>query len=384
MDEEHRSNQPSPPKFRYKFYKIATFTVMFLVVFFAIGEIGLKATTSSGFCASCHEMKPEVYTWKASTHSEVDCTNCHTDPGLKEIAKDQATGVIKKLRNEEELSAAIIRMANEIPDSACEKCHNMSNRNVTASGDIIISHTEHKDKNIKCTQCHSGVAHGKVADRNMTFKTDYAKWDASLGKTVMSEVEYTRPTMDTCMECHENRQITTECSACHTTGMLPKSHKDADFKTKTHGLQAKDELKDCNSCHKYMSTSELEGYEEASVLSKYLSTENKGTDKNASTYAKENTFCLECHKTRPASHTDNFFSSHGSEASKNQEKCFTCHENNKTGTAGNNAVNCSTCHQKKHLNKWRENHPISVGNVTKPQESCYTCHVKKTCSNCHK
>jgi nitrate/TMAO reductase-like tetraheme cytochrome c subunit len=383
MDEE-QTQRSAPPRKGYKLFKIMTLTVLFLALFSFAGIFGLKATSSSDFCVSCHEMKPEYYTLKASTHSEVDCVNCHTDSGAKRVAKYQEKEIVKTVKKYNDESVAPIRMPKDIPDSACEKCHNVFTRTFTVSGDIIIPHDQHKEEDVKCIQCHSGVAHGKIADREMTFKTDYDKWDSKIGTAAMSDIKWTRPSMDTCMECHESRQVTTECSACHTTGMLPKSHKKTDFKTKTHGLQAKDDLKDCNSCHKYMSTDELEGYEDTSVLAKYLSSENKGSNKNASTYAKENTYCLECHKTRPASHTANFFSGHGNDANKNQEKCFTCHDNNRTGTAGNNKVNCSTCHQMKHLNKWREDHPISVGNVTKPQESCYTCHVKKTCSNCHK
>jgi nitrate/TMAO reductase-like tetraheme cytochrome c subunit len=383
MDEEQKQLS-GPPRIRLRFYKIMTLTVLFLALFLFAGVFGLEATSSSKFCSSCHEMKPEYYTWKASSHSEVDCVNCHIEPGFKQTAKEKVALITKAVNKSDNQNVAPIRMPEEIPDSTCESCHNVLQREFTVSGDIIIPHDKHKDEDVTCIQCHSGVAHGEIADREMTFKTDYDKWDKDLGVAAMADLKWTRPTMDTCMECHKSRQITTECSACHTTGMIPESHEKANFKTSSHGKQAKAELNDCNSCHKYMSTKEIVGYEETSVLAKYLSSENKGLNKNANTYAKENTFCIDCHKARPASHNNSFFSSHGTEASKNQETCFTCHEENKTGTASSNTVNCSSCHQKKHLNKWRENHPISVGNNTKPQESCYTCHVKKTCSNCHK
>ncbi|PGY15378.1 NapC/NirT family cytochrome c [Bacillus sp. AFS031507] len=382
--EEEKEMQSAPPRYRYKLIKFMTLALFFIVVFLSLGFTGLKATSSSEFCASCHEMKPEVYTWKASTHSEVDCVNCHTDPGIKQIAKDKADGVIRNLRNEEDTTATIIRMPKEIADSACEKCHNISTREFSPSGDIVIPHQQHSDKKIKCTQCHSSVAHGKIADRNMTFKTDYKKWDSEVGTAAMADLKFTRPTMETCMDCHIARKITTECSSCHTTGMVPKSHKKADFKTKTHGLEARLELKDCNSCHKFMSTAKLEGYEEASTIDKYLNQSSTLTNKNEHTYAKENTFCQDCHKVRPTIHTKTFIGSHGAQASKNEEKCYTCHDQNRTNTASNNTVNCSSCHQMKHLNNWREGHPIPVRNTKKPEERCYTCHVKKTCTNCHK
>ncbi|QCJ44118.1 cytochrome C [Bacillus sp. S3] len=384
MDEEHKQLS-APPRYRYMLIKVATITLLLLAIFFFIGFFGLEAASGSKYCSSCHEMKPEYFTWKASTHSEVDCVNCHKDPGVQQIAKVQADEVIKKIKKEKTTAAAIIRMTKEIPDSTCEECHNMSNRIVSASGDIIIPHDQHSDKKINCTQCHSSVAHGKIADRNMTFNTDYSKWDASVGKAAMADLKFTRPTMDTCMDCHIARKITTECSACHTTGMFPKSHKKADFKTKTHGAAAKTDLNDCNSCHKYMSSEALEGYDKASTIDKYLNQGDRiNSNKNEQAYAKENTFCQGCHKARPVSHTSTFIGNHGVEADKDAEKCYTCHSSNRTNTSSDNTVNCSTCHSKKHQNNWRKGHPIPAENVKKPEARCYTCHVEKTCTSCHK
>jgi nitrate/TMAO reductase-like tetraheme cytochrome c subunit len=381
---EEKEQLSAPPRSRLRLYKYMTLTVLFLALFFSVGAIGLEATSSSKFCSSCHEMKPEYYTWKASSHSEVDCVNCHIGPGVKQTAKEKVGLITKALNKSDDQNVAPIRMPDEIPDSTCESCHNVLQREFTVSGDIVIPHDKHKDEDVTCIQCHSGVAHGEIADREMTFKTDYEKWDSDLGVAAMADLKWTRPAMDTCMECHESRQITTECSACHTTGMLPKSHEKADFKSKTHGKQAKAELNDCNSCHKYMSTEQLEGYEDDSILEKYIKNDSGKSEKTERSYAKENTYCLDCHKLRPESHSASFFSSHGTQASNNEENCYTCHEPNRSNNASSNTVNCSSCHQMKHLNNWRKNHPVTVGNVSKPQESCYTCHVKKTCSNCHK
>ena len=190
--------------------------------------------------------------------------------------------------------------------------------------------------------------------------------------------------MDTCIECHESREITTECTACHTTGMVPDSHQEEGFKTKKHGEQAAEDLNSCNQCHKDMSKKKLEGYEKASALVKLLKVDNTQLqNKNHKTYSRENTFCLDCHNKRPESHTESFTSDHGALASKNQETCSTCHDTNKNDLSGSNKVNCSSCHQNKHRNNWRTNHPIPVTGNQKPTESCYKCHVKKTCTNCH-
>jgi nitrate/TMAO reductase-like tetraheme cytochrome c subunit len=385
MDEE-QNNLPPPPRFRYKFLKIMTLTLFFLALFASIGFSGLKATSSSSFCSSCHEMKPEFYTWKSSTHSEVDCVNCHIEPGVKNLAKDKKNILVDTFKKKMNTYTAPIRMPGEIPDSACERCHNVDTREFTPSGDLIIPHDKHKIKGIECIQCHSGVAHGKIADRKMTFQADYDKWDQEQGASAMADFKFIRPDMKTCMECHKARKISTECSLCHKTGMLPKSHKEADFATKTHGKLAAKDLQKCNQCHNDMSKEKLEGYEEGSVLDKYLSKSSQST-KNQFDYAKENTFCLDCHLKRPASHQSKFISKHGALAKKDQQLCFACHNLNQGSITSKNKVNCSSCHLNSHSKKnprWKENHKIPLAPNQKPSDFCYTCHVKDRCTSCHK
>jgi nitrate/TMAO reductase-like tetraheme cytochrome c subunit len=385
MEEEHKE-LPAPPRFRYRIFKIMTLTVLFLGLFLFVGVAGLKGTSSSEFCASCHEMKPEYYTWKASSHSEVDCVSCHIEPGLENLAKSKAEGVVELYKKTTKTYTAPIRMPDEIPDSACETCHNVSQREVTASGDIIIPHDKHKTEGVECIQCHSGTAHGKIADRKMTFQADYLKWDEKVGTAAMSEIEWIRPDMDTCMECHKARKVTTECTACHTTGMVPDSHKKEDFKLKTHGKQASTDLKDCNVCHKDMSSESLSDFEEVSTLTKYLNANKEQVKKkNHYDYAKANTFCRDCHSQRPQSHGSYFIKEHGELASQNKEKCMACHDVQKSNGSNITQVACGTCHPSSHTRnkEWRKRHPVQVSASQKLTESCFRCHSETTCKACH-
>ncbi|MBT2657282.1 NapC/NirT family cytochrome c [Bacillus sp. ISL-18] len=387
MDEEHNQELPAPPKFRYKLIKIATLTLLFLVLLSFAGFFGLETTSSSKVCTSCHEMKPEYYTWKASTHSEVACTSCHKDAVYKDLAKDKAQKLVAQLKKQSKgTSAAPIRMPGEIPNIACESCHNVFTREVTPSGDIIIPHDKHENKGVECVQCHSGVAHGKVADRKMTYTTDLDRWDSQVGTEAMSDIKFIRPDMDTCIECHKARKVTTECSACHKTGMVPKSHKKANFATKTHGLQAATNLQKCNQCHKDMSTVPIEGYEDVPAVTKYLH-KDSGTIqklKNQYDYAKENTFCKDCHSKRPASHSSSWMKDHGSEASKNKQECLACHNYQQAGGVSTTMVACASCHPALHKGFDKERHPIPLAEKQSVTEKCYTCHVKNKCAACHK
>ncbi|ALC88789.1 cytochrome C [Bacillus sp. FJAT-18017] len=389
MEEEQKDQQtelPAPPRLRNTIFKIMTLTLLFLVLFFSIGFVGLEATSSSEFCSSCHEMKPEYYTWKASSHGEVDCVNCHIEPGVENLAKAKGNGIVELYKKQTQTYTAPIQMPKDIPDSACEKCHNMNSRQVTPSGDLIIPHDKHTEKDIECVQCHSGIAHGKIAERKVTFKTDYEKWDIELGTAMMSDKKFTNPKMEKCMDCHIARKVTTECSACHTTNMYPESHKRDEFKTETHGTLAGKEIKECNECHKYMSDKETTLFNDEPAHKQFLKTKKIETKKvNTHEYAKENTFCKDCHTQRPASHIKGFIKSHGTFAKNDDSKCQACHDLQKTGLNKISNVTCNSCHPSSHANKeWRKTHPVEVPKGAKVTKTCYQCHNEQKCQSCHK
>ncbi|CRK81392.1 cytochrome c3 family protein [Neobacillus massiliamazoniensis] len=388
MDDEHKQELPAPPRFRYKGFKFMTLALFFVVIFVILGFSGIKATSSSQFCSSCHEMKPEYYTWKASSHNEVDCVSCHIEPGVKNLAEDKAKGVVELYKNLSNTYTAPIQMPKDIPNDACEKCHNMKTRQVTPSGDLIIPHDKHLAKDIKCTACHSGVAHGKISERNVTFKSDYTKWDDALGKSMMSDVKFTSPKMETCMECHQARNVSTACKTCHKNSMVPSSHKQANFKTQDHGKLAERDIKKCNSCHQYMSEDAITGIQDIPASQQFLNTGtvNQKSSISAQDYAKENTFCKKCHTTKPQSHVKGFVNLHGAITKQQGTKtCLACHDTQKTGFNKTTNITCSSCHPAMHEGKnYKEHHPINLTGVTAPNASCYTCHNKPKCTSCHK
>ena len=55
-----------------------------LLILFGIFLGGITVfdwTESTGFCSSCHVMKPEVTAYHGSPHSRIDCGTCHVGPG---------------------------------------------------------------------------------------------------------------------------------------------------------------------------------------------------------------------------------------------------------------------------------------------------------------
>lgn len=399
MEEEQK--KPSSGRPSYKFYKILTIT-LFSILFLGIAGYGtVEFTSSSGFCGSCHEMNPEYNTWKASSHSNVACKECHIKPDVVSYAKAKANGLVELYSKATDSYTAPIEMPKDIPNSQCELCHDMKNRKTTAESDIIIPHDKHLAKDIDCVTCHYGVAHGDVKDRSVTFKSDYDKWSSDLGKQMMS-VKFTQPKMEDCIKCHEARDVSTACKTCHSTGMKPKSHDDSNFMKGEHGQLAEKDIKKCDSCHSLMSDTEIKNLGTKSASEQFLSTgkAKEGTI-SAQEYAKENTYCEKCHTKRPASHVNGWNNSHGTAAKADEQKCFACHSNKKITTSTitstglvSNAVptddsgstpSCASCHPAMHDGKdYKTIHPINLTGVTQPNETCYSCHSKPKCESCHK
>jgi nitrate/TMAO reductase-like tetraheme cytochrome c subunit len=384
MDEDQKVK--TLPLVNGRLFKILTLSLFFIVVLFSVGFFGLETTSSSKFCSSCHEMKPEYYTWKASSHSEVDCINCHTGTSKEDYAKAKVNGLAQVYKKQTGGYIAPIKMPNLITDESCEKCHNMNSRNVTPTGDLIIPHDKHKTEGVKCVECHSGVAHGKIAERKVTYRSDYEKWDDKLGHSFMSDRKFTSPKMDTCMECHEVRKASLECKACHETSMLPNNHKKETFKAGEHGKIQPSDLKNCEQCHSYMSKESSDVFKEEPTYSNFL--ENGTTNSNSSKitvtqYAKTNTFCKDCHGEKPETHKiSSFMSKHGV-LSKDKNNCLTCHDNRILSDSPVTNVQCSSCHQRSHGDAWKARHPFKVEENQKYNKSCLKCHVEKTCSKCH-
>lgn len=399
--EDEKNKLPAPAGSRYKLYKILTLSLFILVLLVIAGYGTVEATSSSGFCSSCHNMKPEYYTWKASSHSQVGCKECHIQNGVVNYAKAKMNGLTQVYKLATNSYTAPIQMPKDIPNSTCEKCHNIKDTIVTPPGDLIIPHDKHLSKDIKCVQCHSGIAHGNISDRNITFKSDYSNWTASTGKQMMS-VKFTQTSMETCIECHKARDVSVECKTCHKTGEKPESHNDPKFLNGQHGIFAAKDIEKCNQCHQYMSDNEIQGVENTSASQKFLNVDSGKQKISAQDYAKENTFCQKCHVTRPASHDKNFVNEHASLAKADQSKCMACHNQQNvtaashitsTGLASNattvsgtgSAPACNTCHPALHEGKdYKQNHPISLTGVIHPTAQCYTCHNEQKCESCHK
>lgn len=340
---------------------------------------------SPNFCGLCHMMKPELYTWQASSHSKVACVTCHVPPGIDNYLKFNLNMVKEFVLAVTGTYTSPIRMMGAIPSESCKECHNMDNRRTTVSGDLIIPHDLHEKKGIACAKCHKGIAHGNILERRVTYSSDYGRWNEAVGKSMMSDNKFVAPDMDTCMRCHKLKRVSLSCETCHTTVMIPQDHQDKDFKYGKHGKIASKDLVYCNNCHQYMTEVQVEGLKELPKFLEVLKKDQGAIPVTPATYAKANTFCKDCHSKRPPSHkVDLFMMNHGELASKDKTKCSTCHNLNYVGNSAASQVSCNSCHPSSHQPGWKDRHPVHIPPNVKVDQNCYTCHNKETCIGCHR
>jgi nitrate/TMAO reductase-like tetraheme cytochrome c subunit len=172
-----------------------------VVAFFgliALMIVVLEATASPKFCASCHNMRTYIESWEQSSHKDVNCIECHFEPGLFNLLKGKwqaQTHVVYKITGKEPS-----RSHTQISDASClrEGCHStveLSASAVTFKG-VNFSHRTHlgelrRGKRLRCVSCHSQIVQG----------------------------EHLTVTEDTCFTCHFYKKAEhpemAECQTCH-------------------------------------------------------------------------------------------------------------------------------------------------------------------------
>ncbi|MCT8137712.1 NapC/NirT family cytochrome c [Anaerobacillus sp. CMMVII] len=386
QERKQREELQGDDKYRQslKRIKVATIALIIVIGLALSVNIGVNATSTNSFCSSCHMMTPQALTWEASSHSSIDCKDCHIKSGIEGKIEAKIGGLYELYHMVTDSYGTPIRMKELIPNENCQKCHNMGTRDVSASGDIIVDHLIHDEKEVFCVTCHAGVAHGKVSENRVTYRTDFDLWDEDLANHFMTDTKYVKPQMEKCMDCHELKQAPLTCETCHTTGMLPTDHKEKDFVTKQHGSLAEKDLLSCDSCHSYMSEKKIKELQEQKSYTKFLTTDPVDKSMTVQQYAKQNTFCSDCHSERPESHKSaTYFLNHGKRVSENEQQCLTCHENDRYTQNTISNITCASCHPSGHNPNWEQRHPTPLSATQKFERTCLSCHVEETCTSCH-
>lgn len=345
------------------------YAMLLLVIIVTIFSFSADVTQNSPeFCSQCHTMKPQYYTWQASSHDKMNCIDCHTVDGLQGtygFVKDMTRWTYSEITKSYILP---IRLFRGIDDEVCFKCHSY-NREASVPGNLIIPHESHTDRRVRCVSCHSAVAHGDIAKRAVTRKISTQNWDEDIGLQEMAR-SLVQTNKAECMACHYRRKVTTDCIACHGEMKVPDYHAVDGFAS-YHGLEARELLEDCNFCHGWTGPRKMVVDERTKLIE----------------YSRSNRFCISCHRVRPENHGgDEFKFQHGQDIKvglRSENDCLICHDNNVVDLPIVVEITCSSCHPAMHGKNWRDSHMPKVAYDEHISAKCITCHSSATCLGCH-
>lgn len=146
---------------------------------FSMTYYTMVRTSTPEFCASCHEIKPAVQAWRASTHTNnavgvmVDCMDCHlpapqdtfnfffakTYHGIKDVAAHFFGGEYDRQKAREHTYATF-------DNDQCQKCHRAlltmpNNRGAMLAHRSVVYARPGYEK--KCVDCHYDLVHNDKA-----------------------------------------------------------------------------------------------------------------------------------------------------------------------------------------------------------------------------
>jgi len=294
----------------------------------ALGSAGAVAPTSRA-CGACHEIAPQVASWKRSPHANVGCASCHEPAyGLSRYPQRLAGRAAMlgrdlwwHVRGVSAAASVSLSASPRVSDAACLQCHDPA-RTPTSRGGVTIDHAEHAKRNKSCLSCHANTAHPDPRE------------DQGLAM------------MERCFACHGLDASATApgtCDTCHPTyfGLPPSTHKPVVWR-QAHGKASQRDPRQCEMCH----------------------------------VAK---FCDDCHGL-PMPHPAGWVrgaSGHSAVAAENRARCAQCH--------GGRPNPCSRCHHRAYGTddgRWLKRHPEAV--KERGTTGCNRCHHPEFCGDCHR
>ena len=141
----------------------------------------MDKTSSTEFCAACHEMDPVVAEWKESVHFlnssgvQAQCKDCHIPRSwhgkigrkINATFVEVPSKIMGKISTPEKFEARRQEFAEKIwaemkhnDSRECRECHNRTAMNPEAQSSMARrKHAEATARGKTCIECHQGVAH---------------------------------------------------------------------------------------------------------------------------------------------------------------------------------------------------------------------------------
>lgn len=314
-----------------------------VVVLAAASGGAVVVTGTTGFCNSCHIMNTYHASWQTSEHAEVNCLECHLQPGFSGYVAGKINGLAQAV------DCVVGRVGTKpsatVSDASCLRsdCHSTAELEDDSLdyGGVKFTHTPHVEAvvggmEISCGTCHSHFEGDKH------FSVNH----------------------DACFSCHflggetaDSRLVQTTCQSCHE---VPREVIRRGFVTIDHREFVSYEASCEESCHK------REVVQRSRV---------------------EDTVCLNCHDYRMEADA-NSVELHASHTEGEKIECFSCHgkiEHGQTRVASISAMmDCQSCHSDTHQVQrtlYSTQFPSSPHEEDRVLSPMFLTHVE--CTSCH-
>ena len=301
-------------------------TFVFAIAMLGAGNVAVYSSNAT--CGSCHEIKPLYDQWHSSTHKNVNCVSCHTDPGLAGWAKLNVNIVVNGFKHL--TGAYTMPIQGKVDDASCLRCHSRDSRpEVIAASSLRVAHSAHNQ--LRCADCH-----GRLVHTSNTIRV--------AGTTEVAAIPMAKSHQEKdCVVCHQvqdylHKSNNVACSSCHSAN-IPQH--DIAQQQGTFPMQS------CLDCHKKLKVSSPENCATCHVAPHPPKAVDSPAAKISSTGQVN---CSTCHtsagwKTLSVQHDKIWDGYTGVHATLG---CTTCH---KTGKYEKLSTSCDTCHTRPHADR---------------------------------
>lgn len=300
-------------------------------------------TGQTGFCNSCHIMNNYYASWQKSPHAEVNCLDCHLQPGFTGYIMGKINGLAQAV------DCAVGRVGTKpsatVFDSSClrSECHSkpeLMSDSLVYNG-VKFAHKNHLDAvvggmNVTCGTCHShfeGNEHFSVS-HNACFACHFLRSDTA-----------------------DERLVQANCRSCHE---VPSEVIRRGFVTIDHREFVSYQASCEESCHKR---------------------------EVAKSSHVEHTVCLNCHDFSMEADV-NSVELHASHTDGEKIECFSCHGqvlHGQTRVASVSAMmDCQSCHSDTHQVQrtlYSTQFPTGSHEQDRVLSPMFLTHVE--CTGCH-
>lgn len=296
--------------------------LLFVLALFPMGGF-ITYSEQPAFCKSCHIMDPYYASWESSTHSEVNCLECHMKPGLAGHIKGKINGLAQAV------DCAVGRVGTKpnahITDASCLRsgCHSveeLENDQEHRDAETEREPNQPQDKYIyKFT--HRGHISTSTAGIDLSCDTCHSHFEGEEHFDVNTQV---------CFSCHflksaqsEKDPVDSQCVSCHDLPTEPVKRGEVEI----HHQELVDYQASCQeSCHR-----------------KQIEMDS----------AVDESLCLGCHDFRHAGDDVSISEMHQLHAGGHSKvECFACHgelsHESTKGVAVAAMLDCQSCHSNTH------------------------------------